>query len=149
MLPNFLPAIIHNRASPFILSIITNVWVDFFGKHSHFSHSKSPTPWAMPMPCEVAPSANDGHHALMFNPTHCLGRIPWSPSHSLKSSQILMVNQHVTKIWSVVSVTCLQRGWSPQLGHPCFCNLSAVQAYFGGQSKHGASPWGDPKPSTQ
>jgi hypothetical protein len=46
---------------------------------------------AKPFWCGFDPFAIEDHHSLMSRPAHCLGKMPWMPSHSFKSSQILTV----------------------------------------------------------
>lgn len=51
-------------------------------------------------------------------------------SQSLSMPQSLVVNRHLKKRWSTDSCSCLQRGHSPQLGHPLLANLSKVRILF-------------------
>jgi hypothetical protein len=77
-----------------------------------------------------APFSIEDDQSLILSPLHYLGWIPSNPSHCKISSQIPAVKRQETKWWSVVSMHCLQRGQSPQLVQPRFCNRSAVQSLF-------------------
>jgi hypothetical protein len=85
---------------------------------------------AKPFRLGLGPSAMDDHHSWIFRPAHCLGCTPWTPSHSVSSSQTRMVKRQCTKRWLLFSSVCLQRGQSPQLSHPLLRSLSAVQSLF-------------------
>jgi hypothetical protein len=63
--------------------------------------------------CGDASSAIKDHQPFRGRLAHCLGWIPWMPSHSFRSSHIRVVKRHSTKRWLTVSKICLQRGQSP------------------------------------
>jgi hypothetical protein len=70
----------------------------------------------------------EDHHSRILRPAQSLGKMPYKPSQSLRSSQILVVKWQWTKRWSWFSSVYLQSWQSPQLSQPRRLNLSAVQS---------------------
>jgi hypothetical protein len=115
----------HKRASHLIFSTITKVGECLLRKtlalrSFHTSKTVRMVREAKALRWGERPATKSDHHSLMPRPPHCLGCNPWSPSQSLRNSHILVVKRQATKRWSCVSVACLQRGQSPQFGHPRF-----------------------------